>query len=229
MQLLKPFKWAGTFIPLLPNDMTDFLLSPVPFVVGMVKGGEDICDTSTVKEANEAGLSIIDLDSGLVTVTKEIGVEAILPLASDTVVILGALHFRLATFAEEKQNNSLGSLSNFVSRGCSNLESLTIASVRNVIGKHLKGLGGEITVGRNRWQKYGMLNRTTGDFEFYPGWFMEPYKAELKFKESMVHTQLFVSFVDKKRREDMDIDKERSGRTGSFIAHWLWFRWLRRR
>ncbi|GMH62211.1 hypothetical protein TrRE_jg5067 [Triparma retinervis] len=225
VQLLSPFKWAGTFIPLLPNDMTDFLLSPVPFIVGMVKGSDDICGTPTVKEANESGLSIIDLDTGLVTATREKGIEAMLPLASDIVVVLGALHCRLATFAEDERNSGLGTLDNFVGKGCSNLESLTIASVRSTVGKHLKGMGGEIASGRNRWQKYGMLNRTSGDFEFYPGWFLEPFRAELEFKQSMVHTQLFVSFVDKKRKEDIAVDAERTGRMGSYIAHWLWFRW----
>ena len=54
-----------------------------------------------------------------------------------------------------------------------------------------------------------MLNRSTGDFDFYPGWFLEPYKAEIVFKEQMCNTQIFVSFVEVKRKEDMMIEKER--------------------
>ena len=54
-----------------------------------------------------------------------------------------------------------------------------------------------------------MLNRSTGDFDFYPGWFLEPYKAEIVFKEQMCNTQIFVSFVEAKRKEDMMIEKER--------------------
>ena len=226
MQLLSPFKWAGTFVPLLPNDMMDFLLSPVPFVVGMVVDSfASVEDDPTLKEATDSGLSVIDLDSGEVAITKDDDVEAVLPLAGDIVVILGSLHCRLAAFAE-REGNALGSLEEFVSRGPTNVEGLTIARLRGAIAAHVQSLGGEIAVGRNRWQKYGMLNRTSGEFEFYPSWFMEPYRTEMQFRERMVHTQLFVSFVDNKRREDMRVDGERTGRTGRFVATWLWFRWF---
>ena len=33
--LLAPFKWDGVFIPLLPSGLSEFLQSPVPFVVGL--------------------------------------------------------------------------------------------------------------------------------------------------------------------------------------------------
>jgi hypothetical protein len=35
ISLLSPFQWDGVFIPVLPAGLSDFLHSPVPFVVGL--------------------------------------------------------------------------------------------------------------------------------------------------------------------------------------------------
>jgi hypothetical protein len=71
-----------------------------------------------------------------------------------------------------------------------------------------------------------MLNRSTGDFDFYPGWFLEPYRAELIFREGMAETQIFVSFVEAKRKEDMNVEGQRRGPTGKFISEWIYYRWF---
>lgn len=61
--------------------------------------------------------------------------------------------------------------------GLNNQESLTVKSIRDAVKGHLKGLGGEICVGRNRWQKYGMLNRSTGEVR-------NVFKHEIIFKRN---------------------------------------------
>ena len=36
LDIIDPFKWVSTFIPLLPTEMLGFVCSPVPFIVGCV-------------------------------------------------------------------------------------------------------------------------------------------------------------------------------------------------
>lgn len=225
VSLLKPFTWAGTFVPLLPDDMTEFVMSPVPFVVGMVKAnaaGDNLLGKESVKLAVADGLTLVDLDKSSARVACEDELEQILPVASELVISLGALHCRLGATS----GGALDNLGIFAEGGVDKDERLTIKRVREAVRKHLTALGGDIAVGRNRWQKYGMLNRSTGDFEFYPKWFMEPLRAELKFKDMLVHTQLFVSFVDGKRREDLAAVKDGGGAAAVFIAQWIFFNWI---
>ena len=150
VDLLDPFKWQGTFIPVLPEDMRDFMCSPVPFVIGMV-GGEKV-----KQKAKEEGVVIVDLSVGEVIVHEE-GLSEILPLASEFCVILGSLHCRLMSLAsasasvcDHGSSASLLSLSTFIKRGLTNLESITVKSVRDAVRGHLQGLGGDICIGRNR-------------------------------------------------------------------------------
>jgi hypothetical protein len=34
--LLRPYVWQGPIIPILPSDMTEYLQSPVPYIVGIL-------------------------------------------------------------------------------------------------------------------------------------------------------------------------------------------------
>ena len=75
VELLKPFKWASNFMPLLPSHMLDFVSSPVPFLIGMVVKNIDhslkIEKDDRVCEAMAVGLSIINLTSQSVHLTTE--------------------------------------------------------------------------------------------------------------------------------------------------------------
>jgi hypothetical protein len=48
---------------------------------------------------------------------------------------------------------------------------------------------------------FSFYSPQTNMFEFQPDLFMEPLKQRLQFQENVIHTQLFVSFMDKKRVE----------------------------
>lgn len=80
--LLEPYTWASAFIPLLPMDMLDFVGSPVPFISGMMVEGkkhlQSIIHDSGVKEAMMSGLSIVNLVSGKLIVTREKGTSDML-------------------------------------------------------------------------------------------------------------------------------------------------------
>ena len=75
LSLLAPFKWASAFMPIIPHDMLDFVSSPVPFIAGVVRrtelGLKKIEEDYRVQNAIEEGMSVLNLDSGKVIVTKE--------------------------------------------------------------------------------------------------------------------------------------------------------------
>ncbi len=81
-ELLKPYEWASTFMPLLPSDMLDFVTSPVPFIIGMAAVDKDSCraieNDERVLEASSTGLTCINLSTNTVRFTAESGVLDIL-------------------------------------------------------------------------------------------------------------------------------------------------------
>ena len=82
LELLDPYKWASAFMPLLPGEMLDFVSSPVPFIAGTIvensKRLHDIIHDSGVREAMLNGLSIVNLVSGKLIVTRERGTSDML-------------------------------------------------------------------------------------------------------------------------------------------------------
>lgn len=82
LELLSPYKWASAFMPLLPGEMLDFVSSPVPFIAGTIvkssKHLQDIIHDSGVREAMLNGLSIVNLVSGKLIVTRERGTSDML-------------------------------------------------------------------------------------------------------------------------------------------------------
>ncbi|KAL7554470.1 hypothetical protein ACHAWF_017925 [Thalassiosira exigua] len=82
LELMDPYKWASAFMPLLPRDMLDFVSSPVPFIAGMIVEGKQhlhsIIHDHGVKDAMLHGLSIVNLVSGKLIVTREQGTSDML-------------------------------------------------------------------------------------------------------------------------------------------------------
>lgn len=56
------------------------------------------------------------------------------------------------------------------------------------------------------WKRFLRHSNRTGEDEFYPEYFMEPLRNHLEFQDAIVHTQLFVSFMDKLRKEQHLLD-----------------------
>ncbi|CAN0380920.1 unnamed protein product, partial [Discosporangium mesarthrocarpum] len=74
-------------------------------------------------------------------------------------------------------------------------ERKSVQRMKALMRNHLQALIGDLDT-TNAWRKYGAFNTATNDFEFYPGWFTEPLETRLRFQLSVVHTQMFVSYVD---------------------------------
>ena len=79
VELIKPFEWAGAFLPIVPECMRDIVSSPVPFLVGMVTYGEqelkEFEKSSQVHQALLNGMSILNLSTGALKITSEKGIR----------------------------------------------------------------------------------------------------------------------------------------------------------
>ena len=68
------------------------------------------------------------------------------------------------------------------------------------------------------YRRYGTTNPMRKElFDFLPRLFMRPLHARLRLQEGIIHTQHFISLLDKKRREDLALDPVRK-----FIAEWFY-------
>lgn len=82
LDMLDPYKWASAFMPLLPGEMLDFVSSPVPFIAGTIvensKRLHEIIHDNGVRDAMLNGLSIVNLVTGKLIVTREQGTSDML-------------------------------------------------------------------------------------------------------------------------------------------------------
>ena len=79
IDLLKPFQWAGTVIPILPTSLFEILSSPVPYLVGVAgDSANTILTDNRITQAMEDGLSLVNLDEGFVAATPENSISDIL-------------------------------------------------------------------------------------------------------------------------------------------------------
>jgi len=58
------------------------------------------------------------------------------------------------------------------------------------------------------WKRF-LRPTPAGAMEFFPASFMEPLRNHLEFQEAVVHTQLFVAFMDKLRKDNRLLDNIR--------------------
>lgn len=218
-------------MPILPDSMLDFLSAPVPFIVGLA--GENIArveNDGRLGEAMQNGLSMVNIDDGFVMVTSEDGIADILPVCSKLQHVLTSLQSRLELLVSSDFSlipSGLKSFESFLKYGLTPHEVVTLRSIRNSFREHTSRFAGDLVTSTNAHRKYGLVNQVTNEFEFYPSFFLEPRQLDLKFQEQMVHTQLFVSFVDKKRKEDMKTKGE-SIKAENMLARWIYKHWRRK-
>lgn len=86
----------------------------------------------------------------------------------------------------------------------------------------MTSLVGDLATQKNAWTRYGKFNEKTNGFDYVPALFLKPLRAELQFMEEMVHTQMFVGFVDAKRKL-AELDEQDKKRTNAehCINQWI--------
>lgn len=72
----------------------------------------------------------------------------------------------------------------------------SLSHVLNRVLAYNSSICGEVLTQPGGWRQFGVLNSRSNQFEFLPDLFMAPLKAHLRLQESVINTQLFVSFMD---------------------------------
>merc|ERR1712226_215047 len=170
-------------------------------------------------------MSIVNLNSGRLHITCEDGIKEIVENSH------GVIHHRLACYGtrleelSKLESSALHSFSLFFQKGASPYESLTILSLKRDICDHITGFFKFISSDPEDWKKYGKFDEASQDFEYYPHMLVTPLQNHAQLQEMMVHTQLFVGFVESIRNTWSSTNIK----TATFIADWLYFKWITKR
>ena len=71
-----------------------------------------------------------------------------------------------------------------------------VAPARQAAFEYIEDLVGDLATNSER---YGVVDRDSGDFEFVPDWFLAPREAALVAARRLAHTQMLCSFVAERR------------------------------
>jgi len=181
-----------------------------------------------VKDAMLCGLSIVNLVSGKLIVTREQGTSDMLRRSFQTIPELSLYQKRLEEYCKSPSSN-LRSFPAFFKNGASRKESLTLRKIKLLIKKHMSQFTMGLTDKPDAWQQCGEFNEATGTFDFSPDKFIQPLKDrmifQIQFQEMMAHTQLFVGYV-----EELQVAHEKrndllTGPVAKFVAQWVELHW----
>uniref|UniRef100_A0A0E0K5W1 UDENN domain-containing protein n=1 Tax=Oryza punctata TaxID=4537 RepID=A0A0E0K5W1_ORYPU len=133
--LIRPYQWQSLLIPVLPNDMTDFLDAPVPYIVGVQNKTSDL-------HSRLANAVVIDANKNQIKSTS----VPQLPQQKELLSALRPYHSRLVgeSFLARKRpvyectdaqveaaKGFLAVLRSYLDSLCSNLRSHTITNVQS--------------------------------------------------------------------------------------------------
>jgi hypothetical protein len=71
-----------------------------------------------------------------------------------------------------------------------------VAPARQAAADYIEDLVGDLA---SNHERYGVVDRDSGDFEFVPDWFLAPREAALVAARRLAHTQMLCSFVAERR------------------------------
>jgi len=237
--LLHPFNWEGIFVPITPVSAHEIMQAPVPFIVGTVHrpnpkviassvgilyiddylsntsphgylksyfklpesdlDPSKYCDPSKTHAYRELCTKVSKLSKRLNVISDELNYNQ---KPRQNQLTIRSASIRMATFLYRMHQD----------------EKKIVNDILNLIHGYNKKLCGDLT-NPTGWRSYGAMNSSTGEFEFYPQWFMEPLELQVQFQEQVIHTQMFVSFMDKQR-----IAYTSKAAYRQFIGDWLSYR-----
>jgi len=233
LDLLKPYKWVSTFIPILPKGMLDIVTSPVPFLVGAVASSEtginDIIADSRVQQEMHDGLSVVNLKKGKVYMTQQDGITSV--LVNCISVVQAWNHFNQIHFFQQrlkqlskKKSSSLSSFKLFFQNGTSPEESLTLCSIRRMIKTNILSLSGVLSKHADGWKKC-CNTKPDNEILFVPTKITEQLECRLKFQETFLKTQMVTNYFEDRVKSYLKADKELKEKNGNLIASWLYLKW----
>lgn len=235
-QLLRPFSWQGCFVPILPNCALEVLEAPVPFIMGVVATA-GLPSLSSV--SNSAAVLFLDdfLNAGTTTASRPHRRQAhrrrflLVPTDDSSAALadpsrssdLGALareveplaaQLRLGKRSAPSSRSASMQLVSFM-LGLTPLEKRVVQALLATVERHNQRLLGPDLLERGGWRKFGLFNDSNKSWEFYPELLIEPLKARLAFQEGVVHTQLFVSYLDGRKAAEEEESSSGGGTKSS--------------
>jgi len=216
--LLKPYKWAGAFLPSMPYGMIEFVASPVPFMAGItVKELQRISQNNAVQSAYAEGLSIVNITHGKAAISLTKGLQEVLLPRPSLSKSLDCLSKRLEISWQNK------SFATFISSGIEPETRVTLRSIRTIVEKFMIRLSANLNLMRESYKAYGIEDES--DFYFSPQKYIESLNNETRFLQAMAHTQMFISYVDMKREEFIFIENAQRSKMAKILARWIWNKW----
>lgn len=206
VRLLAPFQWEGVFVPLVPFAALEILQAPVPFIVGTVHLPR--------KAEISPSAAILYLDELLATDVHhrqnsykylhipEISVK--MPLDQNLRLIIDRTNKQLS----RKLPHNMKEMQLSVFLNLSSYERRVIHDTVKTIEAHNTFLCSDVAE-VDGWRKYGTYDASTGEYEFYPQWFMDHQRSILDFQEGVVKTQLFMSYMDRLRLDYIEKNYQR--------------------
>lgn len=210
--LLRPFAWEGCFVPLLPSSALEVLEAPVPFLVG-------VCSLALPSAVSSAA-AVLFLDDYLGAKHRTSPRARFLQLPGDDDVRAAALSdpeksadlaalveavealagpLRLSQEAKPSVRTATLRLVGFM-LGMTAQERRAVRGLLSCVEGHNRRLCGAALLEPGGWRRFGQLDSSTGQWDFLPERFLAPMRARLAFAEGVVHTQLFVSLLDRLRQ-----------------------------
>merc|ERR1712151_685782 len=234
LHLIEPFKWVSTFIPLLPSEMLGFVCSPVPFIIGIVAETDGdmhkIENDTDVKQETLNGLSIVNLISGKILITKEAKIERKIGKHFQQTVNslnharrLDCLQERVEHFSKDDKS-SLRSFTKFINSGLSPKETLTLNSIMAIKKNHILSLSGRLSKHADGWKDYGMYDESHGEILFSPEKKLHELVKQFQFQSIFTSTQLLANYFEE-RKNSLLSNKVLEKEKGIFIADWLYYSW----
>ena len=213
-QLLRPFFWEGVFVPILPTSALEVIEAPVPFIVGTSA-------TLPSLQAVSSTAAVLYLDDYLEQSPGSLAASAfrrahrrrflLVPTDGAAAALTDpaqALCSQLGVLARQLRRESKppslraasSQLATFM-LGMTTAEKRTVRELLEAVEAHNRSLCGDLLM-PGGWRKYGSSDEQTRQFDFFPELFLDPLRARLQFQEGLVHTQLFVSFLDRLKSAD---------------------------
>jgi len=229
LELLAPYKWASIFLPLLSEDMIDFVSSPVPFIAGMI--GRDRASLKRIKTDHRVehermdGLTIIDLSDGNILWTKKNEFENNMFASFEKMMEHWYRHRQLHCYQQRlnelsmNETSSLRCFKSFLKVGMSVKEFKILESIKKSMADFFAHFSGSISKYKDGWKDFSVIDGVTNQTNLCEKKFISHTANLLEFQKIFSKTQLLASFFDERKINYKDEEHH----AAKFIADWLYY------
>lgn len=122
------------------------------------------------------------------------------------------------------ETSSFNSFKRFL-QGPSHKEFIVLNSIKDSIEKYLKNLGGILAEYAHGWKSFGSKNKMSNEFYFTDTRFTRIMSHQFEFRKEFSKTQLLACYFDERKNDYENFCRLRRGRSATFLASWIYYRW----